>query len=248
MTPNDTGADPASPRLLVTMLALALLGVASLMLAPFERLAPPGIDPTMFKWLSLVQPTVIALAAVVAGHFLAHRVGLDVPLLRAVLHRQGVASLLAAQLRYGLPAGLAAGLVLTGYAAFAANLLPAPLELPLATRLLYGGVTEEFVARWGAMSMGVWLAVRLSQGSGRPRPTHFWIGNGLAAALFALAHLPALLAIAGSTPGALVMAAMAANFLPALLFGWLFQVRGLEAAMIAHATAHLVAAAYAFFA
>ncbi|MFN9376555.1 MAG: hypothetical protein ACK564_05950, partial [Novosphingobium sp.] len=62
-------------------IALSLLGVASLLLAPIELLAPPGIDPVAFKWLSLIQPAILAVLAVVLGHSLAHRNGLDAPAL-----------------------------------------------------------------------------------------------------------------------------------------------------------------------
>ena len=37
--------------------------------------------------------------------------------------------------------------------------------------------------------------------------------------------------------------ALAGNFIPGMLFGWLYWRRGLEAAMIAHALAHLLSTA-----
>jgi membrane protease YdiL (CAAX protease family) len=42
-------------------------------------------------------------------------------------------------------------------------------------------------------------------------------------------------------PRTLVAMVLVGNSLPGMLFGWLFWRRGLEAAMIAHALAHLFA-------
>ena len=42
--------------------------------------------------------------------------------------------------------------------------------LPLPTRLLYGGLTEELLLRWGLMTLIVWTAWRLfEKGKGKPQ-------------------------------------------------------------------------------
>lgn len=233
---------PGSIRLLLISIALSLLGVASLLLAPLELLAPPAIDPVAFKWLSLIQPAILAVLAVVIGHLLAHRTGLDAPALRALVTRQPVAPVLVGQIKPGILAGLAAGLVLAAYKTLTEGQIASALELPMATRLLYGGITEEFIARWGLMSLGVWLAAKVIGNGNQSRSLQFWAGNCFAAVLFSIGHIPALLV--ATPPAWLIMAALAGNFLPALAFGWLFQHRGLEAAVIAHATAHVAASIY----
>ena len=60
------------------------------------------------------------------------------------------------------------------------------------------------------------------------------------AALFAAGHLPFLFAIVARPQAALILAVLLTNFIPGLLFGWLFWRRGLEAAMLSHALAHCV--------
>ncbi len=96
--------------------------------------------------------------------------------------------------------------------------------------------------RWGLMSLLGWVAWRLG---GRPDPVPawcLWAGAAGAALLFALGHLPVLfMAYPNPSPG-LLAAVLAGNAVPGLLFGWLFWRRGLEASMIAHALAHLLAA------
>lgn len=236
-----TQVKPGSTGLLAASVALSLAGTASLALTPLEQLAPAGIDPAAFKWLSLFQPAILAAAAVAIGHSLAGRVGLDAPLLRALVTRQAFAPILKQQLAPAILAGLVAGLILIAYHALAKSYTLAAFELPLAAKLMYGGITEEFIARWGLMSLGVWLAFKTGRRASVPVPLHYWAGNCFAAALFAAGHLPVLLTAAA--PSTLIAAAMVGNFLPALLFGWLFQTRGLEAAIMAHMTAHLTASA-----
>jgi hypothetical protein len=109
---------------------------------------------------------------------------------------------------------------------------------PLVSKLLYGGIAEELLTRWGLMTLFVWIAWKLS-GSRSPVPAAaYWIGALLAALLFAAGHLPTLYAIMPAPAPQLIAAVIAGNAVPGLLFGWLYWRRGLEAAMIAHALAH----------
>jgi hypothetical protein len=212
--------------------------VLSLALAPLGALAPEGTDPDLFRWLSLVQPVFLSLLGVALGQVLAHRVDLDAPLLRALVAKRTVKPMIAHQLAPGLLGGFLAGMVLIGYTEFASGETTSALQLPLATRMLYGGVTEEIIARWGLMSLGVWLAFKLSRAERQPQATHFWFGNLFAAALFSAGHLPVLFAASSAVSPQTIVAVLAGNMVPALIFGRLFQTRGLEAAIIAHVTAH----------
>lgn len=241
---DSTGRLTQSKRLLVGLTVLALAGVASLTLAPLGSLAPPGLSPDTFRWLALVQPAILAIGAALIGHFFAHRVGLDAPLVRAVLHRQAAGRLLLRQISAGAIGALFAGGVLIIYSAVTADSLRQTFTLPLSTRLLYGGVAEEIIARWGVMSLFVWASWRLANSSVPVQAHHFWIGNFLAALMFALGHLPILFALGDASPETgIVAAVLFGNLLTALIFGWLYSRRGLEAAMFAHAGAHVIAAA-----
>ena len=61
------------------------------------------------------------------------------------------------------------------------------------------------------------------------------------ALLFAAGHLPVLYVLLPGAPSWVTPLVLAANAVPGMLFGWLYWRRGLEAAMIAHALAHLFA-------
>ncbi len=225
---------------------LGLIGVGSLALAPIGSLAPEGIDPDTFRWLALIQPAILTIGAALLGHAFARRVGLDAPLLRAIMTGGPAGRVLLNQAGPALIGGIMSGAVLLLYAATARGALPPSFEVPAATRLLYGGVTEEIIARWGVMSFAAWLGWRLFGNRSAPTTAHLWFGNATAALLFSLGHLPLLFALNGpATPGWLIAAVVGGNMVPALIFGWLYARRGLEAAMIAHASAHVMALLFA---
>ena len=224
---------------------LGLVGVASLLLVPMEELIPVDIDPVMIRLAATIQPALFVLAFAAIGVWAAPRVGLDAPAIRAWAESRSVWPALRPQLPAAVGVGLVVAFILLGYVwalpstGVGETLLRfAP---PLAARLLYGGLTEELLMRWGLMSLLVWIAWRLA---GRTAPVPAWCyraGVTLAALLFAVGHLPALFLLAPDAPSSLVLMVLACNFVPGLLFGWLFWRRGLEAAMAAHAFAHLFA-------
>ena len=238
---------PPLPRTAIFALAGGgLAGVAALGLMPLERLVPPGgaVPP---RALFLVQPAVFVLLGVLIGCLLAHRVGLDAPLVRAWAERRSGLDVLRRQLVPALAAAAATALVLLAYGAGVEQWTAREgaavlgrlqgLQPPLATKLLYGGIAEELLSRWGLMTLVVWLAASAGLRGAAP----YWVGVAVAALLFARGHLPTLFLVAGAPPAWLVAAVVVGNAGPGALFGWLFWRHGLEAAMLAHDGAHLIA-------
>ncbi|PLS80150.1 MAG: hypothetical protein CYG59_09460 [Chloroflexi bacterium] len=106
--------------------------------------------------------------------------------------------------------------------------------------MLYGGITEELLLRWGLMSALAWLMWRVLQKKrNQPRPAIVWTANIASAGLFGVGHIPAAAAfLTLSAP--LIVQIVLVNALAGIVFGWLFWRRSLEAAMVAHAMAHVV--------
>lgn len=114
-------------------------------------------------------------------------------------------------------------------------------DLPLSARMLYGGITEELLLRWGLMTALTWLAWRfLQHRRGSPRAASIGLAIVVSALLFGAGHLPAAAALIGELTGGMVAFVVGVNAAFGALFGYLFWRYGLEAAMIAHAMAHLV--------
>lgn len=244
-------AEPSFARRAWPVAVAGALGLLSLLLQPvpavlLERLpALAALPPLVQRAVLLGNPLLLLLAAVLVGAALAHRVGL-----RSVLAGTAAAAGLPRTLWRAAAAGLVLGLALAGVdAAIAPQLGPRWQQLAaaggsgaaLAVGLLYGGVAEEVMLRWGAMSLLAWVLLRVA--GPRRHAMAMALAAVLAAALFGAAHLPALAAQVEPTP-ALVARTLLLNGAAGLLYGWLYWRRHLEAAMAAHAATHLGMAAW----
>jgi hypothetical protein len=101
--------------------------------------------------------------------------------------------------------------------------------------VLYGGLTEEILVRWGLLSGIAWLLVKV----GLRTKIATWIAVVAAAMLFAAGHLPALVA-AAELNAPLVARTLLLNAIGGLAFGTLFVRHNLESAMLAHMVAHVM--------
>ncbi|MFY3385845.1 CPBP family intramembrane glutamic endopeptidase [Paracidovorax sp. MALMAid1276] len=233
-------------------IGLWLLGLPGVVAVVWALLPPLTANEALLPaplWvvvlLSGLQTAVLLAAAVAVGTALAPRVGLRAPALSAWGAGRPVAPALRPQWMPGLVGGAlgALWLVLLSHCA-PDGLRPADSSsaMPLVVKLLYGGITEELLVRWGAMSLLLWLPWRVVQrGQGAPRPVWVALAVVLSALLFAVGHLPAALAMAGAlTPDVLVFV-LVGNTAFGLLAGALFARWGLEAAMLAHVLAHALA-------
>lgn len=210
--------------------------------------APPLPLPALVG-LSLLQPTVLLAGAVAAGVVLAPRLGLR----SHVVEQASNGTPLLPALRCELPraAGLGAGLgaLLVGLDLALRPWMPPEFLAAAATQprglaitvagVVYGGITEELLLRWGLMTALVWAGwCVLQAGQGRPAAGVVWGAIGLAALLFGAGHLAAAALVAPLTP-AFVARTVLLNSLGGLVYGWLYWRRGLEAGMLAHAATHI---------
>ena len=109
----------------------------------------------------------------------------------------------------------------------------------LLSGLFYGGITEEIMLRWGVMSLLVWLMLRATgRRTDRSRSPRVLGAIVVAALVFGASHLGAVRALLPLTP-ALVIRTILLNAIGGVVFGWWFWRRHLEAAMLAHAGAHV---------
>lgn len=230
------------------LLLLALAGVASLALVPFDTLLGGRELPVPIAAVALGQPAVLAVLAVLLGARFAPAVGLGTPVIDAVLARRAAAPIirgLVGPILGGIAASTAVLLIYFQFVGLPllASAPPdspmATLEMPLLTRVLYGGLTEEILMRWGLLSLFAWIGWRIA---GRPPAVPAaaaWAAIILAAGLFAAGHLPMLALLAPDASVGVMAGVLLGNLAPGVIFGWLYVRHGLEAAMFAHAGAHL---------
>jgi hypothetical protein len=230
--------------------AIGACGVLSLLVTmdrSLSALPPEAIEAAggrgAIKALLLVQPMLFVFGAAAVGLATAPRLSLRSEI---VARLRGDAN--GPRPAFAIPAlvgGLAAGAIIVGgdllFAPWTSHSL-APLAVgpgerlsALATGLLYGGLTEELLVRWGLMSAIAWLLHRV----GFSRSGSLVAAVLVAAGLFALGHLPALAQMTELTVP-LVVRTLALNAAAGIVFGLIFARSSLEAAMAAHALTHVL--------
>jgi len=198
----------------------------------------------MLMGVSLLQSAVLLGLMTWAGVALSPRLRLGAPLLEALAGSRPLTTPWRPRLFAGALGGVVGGLALALLARIAPPAVLAAQErfaLPLLARVLYGGLTEEILLRWGVMTLLVWAGWRFIQKrQGVPARKVVWLGILGSALLFALGHLPAAATLVGSLTGPVVLYVVLANAAFGVLFGILYWRWGLEAAMLAHALVHVV--------
>jgi hypothetical protein len=213
-------------------------------------------SPSALKFLSLIQPTVILTVFVLVGVALASKVSLASPAAEALAGGGKWLPALRPQIVPGVIGGLAGGaaIVLTWFvwrpllpALFVTRAEHLNTLMPLPTRLLYGGFTEELLLRWGVMTLLVWVAFRLFQ-KGQGRPSATWVVSAIfiSSIVFGMGHLPIAYALGVRLTVPIVAYVVMANSMFGIIAGYLYWKKGLEAAIIAHMAAHVVIVSAAF--
>lgn len=215
---------------------------------------PEGADLQLPLWgirlLALIQPTLLLTVAVWIGIALAHKVGLSAPLAEAVSKGGSVNRAIQPQLLPGMIGGLVGGILLIAIEFLAKPLLPTDFvtqaeafsnNTSFLTRILYGGITEELLLRWGLMTLFVWIGWRIfAKGQGKPSALHFVMAIVLSAFLFGLGHLPLAFLFGTQVTTSVLTYVIVGNSVFGLIAGYLYWQKGLEAAIIAHMLVHVV--------
>jgi membrane protease YdiL (CAAX protease family) len=211
---------------------------------PSGKTLPPR--PVIVAATLLQTLLFVALAADV-GTALAPHVGLAAPFFEALVSGAPLWASLALQLLPALALGIGGALLIVAayYLFFRPRLDAAAVksmeELRMALgswpRVLYGGLVEEVLFRWGVLTLLAWLLALLFGGA---TPAGMWAAILVSGVLFGIGHLPSY-RLAGCLVTPLLLGLMIVlNLWATVICGWLFWRYGLLAAMIAHMLYHLV--------
>lgn len=230
--------------------------LSSLAVLPYALALQPGIQTDISTLIiqQIIQGGAIFAVMIFLGMILMKRIGLSTPILDLVTKGESASEILRRILPISIVLGVAVGLVIIGLDfAFRPILLnelgdkadllkqgvqPAAWKGFLAS--FSGGIGEEIQLRLFLMSLLAWFGSFISRTSeGKPTPAVFWIANILAAIIFGLGHLPAMATILPLTLLVVIRTVML-NMIGGITFGWLYQTRGLESAMVAHFSADVV--------
>jgi hypothetical protein len=199
---------------------------------------------------TIIQNVVIFAIPIFIGLNLAKKVGLGLPILEGWLEGREVKSYLKSILGISIGLGLIAGALIVGLdylfslvgittnIAVAGQIYPPAWQGFLAS--FYGGINEEILLRLFLMTLIAWIIFKIKKTEeGKPTSAGMWLAIVLAAIIFGIGHLPAVLAI--TTPTTLLIARIIIlNAIGGIIFGWLYWKKGLESAMISHFSADIV--------
>lgn len=235
------------------MIGIASLGPALRPLINKQRgKLPPQLhelSDAQLVAISSIQPAVLLGIAVAQGVALAPKLGFRSHIVAAATGHASLAENLTPELPVAVAVGTGCALAVLALDAASRPWMPPELALlakeqprtlgTTASGILYGGITEELLMRWGLLTLLTWTGTRVVGKDTSLSPTLVWSAITLTALIFGAGHLPATAAVAPLT-GPLVARALVLNGLFGIGAGWLYWRLSLEAAMVAHATGHVV--------
>lgn len=213
--------------------------------APIEAQKKPS--RVLLTFAGVLQSTIIVSITAALGTAFAHRVGLEAPFFQAIVSREGVLEAFMGQLIPGLIGGVWGTAVFLGayYFIFRPRLDTKTvdcmeglrLEMGIWGRVLYGGIAEEVIARWGCMSFLVWLG---SLTVGKTSGIIVWLAIIVSGVVFALGHVPSYVNAGCKSSKLFTLLMLTLNLWVSLVFGWLFWHYGLFSAIVAHMLVHIL--------
>jgi len=238
-------------RPFVLLFLLGFLGVLSVLPVIPQLLALQAEKPPMpvaaVQAIAVVQSSVLLLLMVWLGAVFARKAGLSAPVILAVARSANIYKELKPQIVPAILGGIAGGvLLLIFFNAVSAYLPPEfisageKLAPPWYTKILYGGITEEILIRWGLMSFFVWAFYRITQRKDTDIKAHNYVlAIIISALIFGTAHLPVAFALSPEITAHLVSYIIIGNAAFGFIAGYLYWKRGLECAIGAHMVAHI---------
>jgi membrane protease YdiL (CAAX protease family) len=225
--------------LLVALCAAALALSAPFLLAAI-RAAHPPLSPLALFAAQALQTLLLCALAAWAGVRFAPRAGLDAPWLRAFAERRDRPPAFGSVAIEAAGLGSVTAIVVTAVALALRSSVPEALWRPVpasfwarTSSAFYGGIVEETLLRWGALTALIALALRLGAREA------FWTANVAAALVFGALHLPVVAFSRIPLTAGVLAHVLLGNGIAGVVFGWMFRRRGLEGAMVAHGAADL---------
>jgi hypothetical protein len=246
-------------KVFIILLVAAILSTTAVLPYVFELqsdvIAQIPVPLPALIAIQIVQSGFLFAIIIFVGMLLMKRVGLSTPILDSVTKGESASDVLRSILPTSIVLGVASTLIVLGLefiyfqpalikelgdSAKALSLLHQPAAWKGLLASFYGGIAEEIQLRLLVMSFLAWLGSFISKTpDGKPTSVVFWIANIFAAILFGLGHLPTTSLLVPLT-ALVIVRAVVLNGLIGIVFGWLYQTRGLESAMIAHFSADIV--------
>lgn len=236
--------------LAITLFLIGLVGVFSILTMEIplppeaEAILKDHLSPLQIKFVTLINPTIMLIIAVIAGIFSYDKVNLRVSIIENLIGIKNDSINPLEIAKYGIMGGIISGILLTAVGLIFNPVLPLEFkelgesfQPTLAARFLYGGLTEEIIMRFGLMTLIVWICKKIFSGT---KPFVYWIGILFSAIIFALGHFPIAFQAIDNPSYLLLTYLLIGNSIGGIIFGWLYWKKGLESAFIGHIFTHII--------
>lgn len=235
----------------ILLFSLGFIGIASIvplipqLLSLQSAELPMSVE--MIQIISVAQSSILLLLMIWLGFVFSKKVGLSAPVIFALARSENAFDQLKLQILPAVVGGIAGGIFILLFLGTLSSYLPPEflsagekLMPPWYAKMLYGGITEELLMRWGLMSFFVWGSYRITQKVGSEiRSYNYVIAIILSALIFGLGHLPVAFALSPEVTAPLVAYIILGNAAFGFIAGYLYWKRGLECAIGAHMIAHI---------
>ena len=203
-------------------------------------------SPEMLALLGQLPNFIVLIIALVIGFFTAHKVGLK----SVIMHpnaREKSKSEWIKGIKLAIILGSIAGVFIRGFDYLILPFLPDGIKevihpynaLEFLAALLYGGIVEELLIRFGLMSLLVFIFWKLfDRKSAKPSNWVFILAILISTLLFGIGHYSGTASMTEMT-GFIWFRMILGNGLPGLFFGWIYWKHNLELAMLAHMFTHI---------
>jgi hypothetical protein len=256
-TSNQTDSASSTNHKIKAFLSLWIPGLIGLMALVYQiyqqsdkilETTQQEIPLSLLLIASFIQPLLLMSLAIVVGLSLCSKTELRSELVEKANGKEsfiGFEKNIAIAVIYGILTGTL--IILFDYA-FIHYVEPIPEGTAFSERsvaltiagMLYGGIVEEILLRWGLMSFFVWIIHKIFEKTkATPSAFNYWSSNSVVGLLFAAGHLPAVFAMFEDPSAAFLTRTIILNTIAGVIYGYLFFSKNLETAMIAHASTHL---------
>lgn len=197
------------------------------------------------KWqislLLMINPAILLAIATTVWVVLYDKMNLKLPIFEKILGKNETKIDWKNIVFFWVFGWILAGILTIIFGFLMKNYLPESLfannEMWILARFLYGGIFEEILIRFGLMTLFVWILFKIF------KTKNSWIFSFaiiLSAIIFGIWHLPAMKLLVGDLSSVIIFYTIFGNFIPGIIFGFLYYKNGLETAMLAHIVTHIV--------
>lgn len=225
---------------IMMVIVIALIGGGLLGYQQIQTLSPEILDNAIKQFGSIQMLVVITIAQTILLTVIATVIGLKLETKTNLNKQVGLnKSSILITIMISLVAALSISIPEKSFFVKALSLPETYTfsSLYFLSSLIYGGIIEELMLRFGVMTLIVWILQKITKSA--DHKSSYVIGILIASFLFSIGHLPSTFQMFGMNQIA-IFRGLILNFIPGVCFGYIYWKHGIGYAIIAHMLTHVI--------